>query len=304
MTASTSRQPRLAGLHAALMTPYDEAGEISRPCLGRLVDRAFAHGLDGIYVGGSTGESLLLCAEERERVLRDAAEAAAGRGALIGHVGAISTREAERLARCCAACGYHAVSAIPPIYFRHSRGAIRDYYAAIVEAAAGLPLIVYNVPAMTGIEFKLADLQDLLRLPGVVGVKQTTNDMYQMEQLRRAFPDLLLLNGFDEMLLAGLASGANGGIGSTYGLMGSRWVELRRRLDAGDVHGALAIQSRCNAVIDVLIEIGVFPALKYLLSRMGVIRTARCRAPMETLGMAVERLDRIARELADESARV
>ena len=51
MTAPTSRPPRLAGLHAALMTPYDEAGEISGPCLRGLVDRAFAHGLDGIYVG-------------------------------------------------------------------------------------------------------------------------------------------------------------------------------------------------------------------------------------------------------------
>ena len=303
MTATTSRPPRLAGLHAALMTPYDEAGEISRPCLARLVDRAFAHGLDGIYVGGSTGESLLLGADERELVFRDAAEAAAGRGALIGHVGAISTREAERLARCCAANGYHAVSAIPPIYFRHSKTAVRDYYAAIVAAAGGLPLIVYNVPAMTGLQFSLADLLDLLRLPGVIGVKQTTNDMYQMEQLRRAFPELLLLNGFDEMLLAGLVSGANGGIGSTYGLMGHRWVELRRRLAAGDVHGALQIQSQCNAVIDVLVEFGVFPALKYLMARMGVIRTTRCRAPVETIGMTIDRLDAIARELAHESAR-
>ena len=303
MTATTSRPPRLAGLHAALMTPYDEAGEISRLCLKRLVDRAFAQGLDGIYVGGSTGESLLLGADEREQVFRDAAEAAAGRGALIGHVGAISTREAERLARCCAANGYHAVSAIPPIYFRHSKTAVRDYYAAIVAAAGGLPLIVYNVPAMTGLQFSLADLLDLLRLPGVIGVKQTTNDMYQMEQLRRAFPELLLLNGFDEMLLAGLVSGANGGIGSTYGLMGHRWVELRRRLAAGDVHGALEIQSRCNAVIDVLVEFGVFPALKYVMARMGIIRTTRCRAPMETIGMTIDRLDAIARELAHESAR-
>ena len=127
--------------------------------------------------------------------------------------------------------------------------------------------------------------------------------MYQMEQLRRAFPDLLLLNGFDEMLLAGLVSGANGGVGSTYGLMGYRWVELRRRVDAGDIRGALEIQSRCNAVIDVLVEFGVFPALKYLMARMGVIRTARCRAPMETFGISVERLDSIARELAEESVR-
>jgi N-acetylneuraminate lyase len=300
MTTQTSRPVRLAGLHAALMTPYDEDGEISTPCLARLVERALGHGLDGIYVGGSTGESLLLSVEERELVFREVAQAAAGRGALIGHVGAIATRDAERLARCCAASGYHAVSAIPPIYFRHSLAAVRDYYAAIVHAAGGLPLIVYNVPAMTGIQFSLADLKSLLGLPGVAGVKQTVVDMYQMEQLRRAYPDLLLLNGFDEMLLAGLVSGANGGIGSTYGVMGHRWVELRRRLEAGDVRGAFEIQSRCNAVVDLLVQLGVFPALKYLLARLGVIRTPLCRKPMDSLGPVVERLDEVARELAGE----
>ncbi|MDQ2080520.1 N-acetylneuraminate lyase [Xanthobacteraceae bacterium Astr-EGSB] len=300
MTTRTPRPVRLAGLHAALMTPYDEAGEISKPCLARLVERALGHGLDGIYVGGSTGESLLLSVTERELVFREVAQAAAGRGALIGHVGAIATRDAERLARCCAASGYHAVSAIPPIYFRHSVSAVRDYYSAIVQAAGGLPLIIYNVPAMTGIQFSLADLKGLLSLPGVAGVKQTVVDMYQMEQLRRAYPDLLLLNGFDEMLLAGLVSGANGGIGSTYGIMGHRWVEMRRRLEAGDVRGAFEMQSRCNQVIDLLVELGVFPALKYLLARLGVIRTPLCRKPMASLGPAVERLDEVARELARE----
>jgi N-acetylneuraminate lyase len=283
------------------MTPYDEAGDVSRPCLQRLVDRALGHGLDGIYVGGSTGESLLLSVEERELVFRDVAQAAAGRGALLGHVGAISTREAERLARCCAQSGYDAVSAIPPIYFRHSKSAVRDYYAAIVQAAGGLPLVVYNVPAMTGIQFNLSDLKDLLGLPGVIGVKQTMVDMYQMEQLRRAFPDLLLLNGFDEMLLAGLVSGANGGIGSTYGLMGHRWVEMRRRIEAGDLRGAFEIQSQGNAVIDVLVEFGVFPSLKYLLAKLGVIKTPLCRAPMESFGTAVAKLDGLARELAGEA---
>jgi N-acetylneuraminate lyase len=285
------------------MTPYDEAGEISRPCLKRLVDRALGYGLDGIYVGGSTGESLLLSAAERELVFREVAEAAAGRGALIGHVGAISTREAEQLARCCAQSGYDAVSAIPPIYFRHSKSAVRDYYAAIVQAAGGLPLIVYNVPAMTGIQFNLADLKELLRLPGVIGVKQTMVDMYQMEQLRRAFPDMLLLNGFDEMLLAGLVSGANGGIGSTYGVMGRRWVEMRRRIEAGDLRGAFELQSQGNAVIDVLVEFGVFPSLKYLLARLGVIKTPLCRAPMESYGRTVAKLDELARELGKDAAR-
>ena len=78
--------------------------------------------------------------------------------------------------------------------------------------------------------------------------------MYQMEQLARAFPGKVLLNGYDEMLLAGLSMGANGGIGSTYNVLGAAYLELVRLQGAGQPAAALAVQSKCNAVIDELVQ--------------------------------------------------
>lgn len=282
---------RLRALHAALMTPYDTAGEVSEPCLRRLVSHVGAQGIDGLYVGGSTGEALLQTTEERLRILEIVADAA-GTAPRIGQVGSLGTREAVRLAKGCAAFGYDAVSAIPPIYFPHRKDAILGYYADILEAAGGLPLIVYNIPAMSGVTFTLDDLARLLDMPGVVGIKQTSIDMYQMEQLRRAFPEALLLNGYDEVLLAGFAAGADGGVGSTYNVIGANYVELLRRLRAGDVVGAQALQSTSNALIDILVEVGVFPGLKYMLYRSGVIATSVCRRPLATLSAGTsERLN-------------
>ncbi len=282
---------RLAGLHAALMTPYDADGEVSGSCLEALIGFVLDQGIGGLYVGGSTGEALLQTTEERELVLRAAADAGAGRCALIGQVGSIATREACHLAKVCASAGYDAVSAIPPIYFQHSKAGIKSYYEAILDAAGRLPLILYNIPAMSGVTFTLADFDVLLALRGVIGVKQTAIDMYQMEQLRRRHPGMLLLNGYDEMLLAGLVSGANGGIGSTYNIMGGRYLELLRRVRTGDVPGALEIQSRCNVVIGALVRHGVFPALKYVLCKLGVVQTPLCRAPLDTLRGGVDELD-------------
>jgi N-acetylneuraminate lyase len=282
---------RLSRLHAALITPYDAEGEIAEPCLRNLVAHVKTQGIDGFYVGGSTGEALLQSTEERLRVLSVVAEAAEG-SVLIGQVGAISTREAVRLARGCAERGYDAISAIPPIYFPHRKDAIIGYYSDILEASGGLPLIIYNIPAMSGVTFTLDDLQRLLNMPNVIGIKQTSVDMYQMEQLRRAFPQALLLNGYDEILLAGVVSGANGGVGSTYNVIGSNYVELLRRLERGDVTGAHAMQATSNALIDVLVEVGVFPGLKYILHRLGVIKTPVCRKPLETLSASTsERLN-------------
>jgi N-acetylneuraminate lyase len=135
------------------------------------------------------------------------------------------------------------VSAIPPIYLPDRKEAISGYYRDIVQAAGGLPLLVYNIPAMSSVSFSLSELDQLLAMEEVVGIKQTSVDMYQMEQLRRRYPGALLLNGYDEVFLAGLVSGANGGIGSTYNLMGGRYVRIQEAVAAGKVPQAMALQS-------------------------------------------------------------
>jgi len=273
---------RLARLHAALVTPCDRDEAVSHRCIGRVVEFVKQQGIDGLYVGGSTGEGLLQSVDERLAIFETVAEAA-GASAKIGHVGAIATRDAQRLAKGCASLGYDAVSAIPPIYFPHRKDAVFGYYQDIVQAATGTPLIIYNIPAMSGVSFSLDDLARLLDLPGVIGIKQTSIDMYQMEQLRRAFPTALLLNGYDEVFTAGVVSGANGGIGSTYNIMGRNYLDLLVHLATGDVAAAARVQSKCNAVIDELVRVSVFPGLKYLLYRLGVIDTPVCRKPLATL---------------------
>jgi N-acetylneuraminate lyase len=257
---------RLARLHAALPTPYDADDKVSVRCLQRLVAHVKSQGIDGFHVGGSTGEGLLQSTGERESILAEAAQAAQG-SALIGHVGAIATREAQTLARRCAALGYDAVSAIPSIYFAHRKDAVIGYYQDIVEAARSTPLIVYNIPAMSGVT---------LLVPECAAA----------QRLRRG--------------AAGRPGIGSGGIGSTYNVMGRRWLELERRVRAGDLPAAAAMQSRCNAAIDELVKVGVFPGLKYLLHRQGVIETPCCRKPLATLTPATSgRLDDVARTLSE-----
>ena len=273
------------------------------PCLRSVVRFLLRQGIEGMYVGGSTGESLMQSVEERRVGLQIIADEARGKAKLIGHVGAISTRDATALARACVDAGYDAVSAIPPIYFPHRKEAISGYYRDIVQAAGGLPLVVYNIPAMSSVSFSLSELDRLLAMEGVAGIKQTSVDMYQMEQLRRRYPGALLLNGYDEVFLAGLVSGANGGIGSTYNLMGGRYVRIQQAVAAGNVPEAMALQSACNQVIGLLVEAGVFPAIKLMLHHMGVIASPRCRAPLADVSEGTEtRLRQVAEALLAEAS--
>ncbi|MDU1084864.1 MAG: dihydrodipicolinate synthase family protein, partial [Leclercia adecarboxylata] len=143
----------------------------------------------------------------------------------------------------------------------------------------GLPMVVYNIPALSGVKLSLDQINTLVTLPGVGALKQTSGDLFQMEQIRRAHPDLVLYNGYDEIFASGLLAGADGGIGSTYNIMGWRYQGIVKALKEGDIATAQALQTKCNEVIDLLIKVGVFRGLKTVLHYMGVIEVPLCRKP-------------------------
>ena len=283
--STTPRPPHaLAGVFAALMTPFHDDGALKLDALAPLAEFGLAQGLHGFYVGGSTGEAFLQTAVERKAVLKEFARVVAGRARLIAHVGAISTDEAIDLARAAADAGYDAVSAIPPFYFDFSPAEVLAHYRALAEATP-LPLVVYNFPAKSARPLSTAELLALLAHPRIVGVKHTSQNLYQLERLKTAAPEAVVYNGFDEMFVGGMAMGADGGIGTTYNVMGALFVQMYEAMRTGELPRAQALQTHANAVIDVLIEVGVFPGTKAMLQLLGV-DCGPCRRPFARLTAA------------------
>ncbi len=276
---------RLSGFHAALPTPFtDDGARVAEDVLARLVEHNFAQGLNGLYVGGSTGECYLLSNEERARVFAVVAEAAQGKGALIAQVGDLDPNVSLHLAREAERLGFDAVSAVPPFYFSYRHAEIRAHYERLV-AATGLPFLIYNFPALTSVRMRAEDLVDLLSLPNVVGVKNTCGDTYAFERLRRLAPDALLFAGYDESLLPGLALGADGGIGSTYNVQAGRALAMGQAVAAGRMDEARRLQSEMNVLIDVFVRHGVFQCLKHFLTCLG-LPMGDCRPPFQPLDRA------------------
>ncbi|WP_413743014.1 N-acetylneuraminate lyase [Sodalis sp. RH15] len=291
----------LTGVITALLTPYDEQFRIDEASLRSLVRHNIQQGVDGLYVGGSTAEALLQNSAERRGVLRIVAEEAKGKLALVAHIGGISTAESCALAEAAAEYGYDAVSAVTPFYYPFTFPELRAHYSDIIAAAQGKPMIIYNIPAMSGVKLGMEELGELLSLPNVAALKHTSGDFYQLEQIHRAYPDKILYNGYDEIFLSGQMAGAQGGIGSTYNVMGWRYQGILRALANRDIDLARRIQSSCNQVIDVLVKTGVFGGLKTILQEWGVIRCAACRKPFSPVQENhLPELKRIARELQAE----
>lgn len=269
----------LRGVMPALLTPFDNQQKLDKESLRRLVRFNIQQGMDGLYVGGSTGEAFVQSGAEREEVLEIVAAEAKGKLTLIAHVGTVSTHESQQLAEAASRYGYDAVSAVTPFYYPFSFEEHCDHYRATIDAADGLPMVVYNIPALSGVKLTLDQINTLVTLPGVAALKQTSGDLFQMEQIRRAHPDLVLYNGYDEIFASGLLAGADGGIGSTYNIMGWRYQGIVSALKAGDIARAQALQSECNRVIDLLIKVGVFRGLKTVLHYMDVVAVPLCRKP-------------------------
>ncbi|WP_159620428.1 dihydrodipicolinate synthase family protein [Ruania rhizosphaerae] len=290
-------RPDLGVVMAAIVTPMGPDESVNTDALAHLVDHYVDRGVEGIYCNGSSGEGLLLSPEERAEVTRTAVAAAAGRVPVIAHIGTLRTQEAVELGRAALGDGATAVSMIPPIYYPYPAQAIIDHYRAVMDAV-DLPMILYNVPALTGHEFTEHSAGALLSDPRVAGVKQTAHNMYTLEQMRATYPDKIYFNGFDEVFLSALAAGARGTIGTTVGLQPRQFLTLRDKFNAGDLDGARTIQSRINAVVREIVDVGVFPAAKYLAGR-GIGDMGPCRRPLPRLSSDdLARLDALA-ELID-----
>ena len=270
---------KFKGIFPALLTPFTNSGKINEKALEALVLMNMKKGVDGFYAGGSTGEAFLLSSDERKYILDIVSDTVKGKCTLISHVGSISTDEAIRLAKHASEAGADAISAIPPFYYNFSFPEIKSYYYDIVSSV-NLPMIIYNFPAFSGVSLNEENISEFLCDKRFMGVKHTSNDFFSLERFKNKFPDAFMYNGFDEMFLAGLSMGADGGIGSTYNFMAEKFIEIYKLFNENKSAQAVKIQSEVNDIIKMIIKIGVLPAEKEILNQMG-LDFGFCRSPFK-----------------------
>jgi len=280
---------------SALITPMREDESVNYDAVEQLVDLQIGMGAEGFYCCGSSGEGLLLSLEERKQILEHAIKAADGRVPVISHVGTIRTRDVIELADHALSHGALAVSMIPPYYYNFSMDEIMRYYEDVIAAIPDAPVIVYNIPQFTGVEFSKANAGRLLGNSNIVGIKHTSTNLYGLERIGQAFPGKALINGFDEQFLGALSMGADATISTTVNLFAPLFHEVRNAFDNADIPLARQWQHAINYRIEETCRVGIFSAMKYGWTVKGVDCGA-CRAPFRPLD---EEQKRAIRELIE-----
>lgn len=270
------------GVIVAMNSCYDDQGKISTDAVRKLTRFLIEKGVNGLYVGGSTGEGLIQNIEERKQVLESVIAENQGQVATIAHIGAITTADSVELAKHAGQAGADAISAVPPFYYQHSEQAVLQHWTAIMDSTE-LPFILYHIPSTTGFRLSPALFQKMLEHPRMAGVKITTPSSYELQQLRAmGGPELLVFNGPDEQFLAGRIMGASAGIGGTYGIMPELFLKIEACYVQGKISEAQRIQFMVNEIIADLLQLPVYAALKAIM-RMRGVDCGEVRAPLETL---------------------
>jgi len=277
---------KLTGLIAAPFTPMQSDGALNLDAIENYARWLHGNGVVGAFICGTTGEGFSLTTEERLEVAERWVAVAPKELKVIVHVAHNSLGESQRLAAHAERIGAHAIASIGPTFFRPSSVAqLVEFCAPTAAAAPSLPFYYYHMPVMTGVNLPMIEFLRLAsqRIPNLAGIKFTDENLMSFTQCLN-FEDgrFNILFGRDEILLAALALGATGAVGSTYNYMAPVYHKVIAAFQAGDLNSARRWQSLAMEIIEVMVRNGGMPANKAMMKMIG-LDCGPVRPPLKNL---------------------
>lgn len=268
----------ITGIVPAVFTPLHLDGGLNLAQVGPIVERLVAQNASALYVCGATGEGVSLTREERMAVAESYVQAAAGRLPVIVQVGHDSLREAQLLAAHAQSHGASAISAIPPGFFKVDRlEQLLDCLGEICAAAPALPFYYYHIPRLTAVRIDVVELlrQSSARLPALRGVKYSDFTIFELQacvDLEKGRFNILF--GSDEMLLSGLAGGAQGAVGTTYSFALPLYQRIFNAFHSGQIAEAQRLQGLSVQMLRIINRYATastnLPAMKSIMRLVGL----------------------------------
>lgn len=261
----------IGGVLTAMVTPFTEDRSVDEGAARRLARYLVENGSHGLVLAGTTGESPTLEDEEKLSLLRAIRDELGSDVLLICGTGSNDTRHSERLSAAAADSGADAVLAVTPYYNKPNFTGIKAHYEAVAKAA-GIPVLLYNIPSRVVINLSPEELAELARIDNVVGVKQANDEELQpIEGLR-------VLAGNDATFLRTLEMGGPGGVLVASHLVGSEIRQIYDAVQGGEVERAREIDASLRPIYEVLGKTNPIP-VKAGLELLGIC-AARARLPI------------------------
>jgi dihydrodipicolinate synthase/N-acetylneuraminate lyase len=245
---STPRPP-LAGVIPPLITPLADRDRLDLPGLERLVEHVITGGVDAIFLLGTSGEFAALSARQRRDLIARVARQVAGRAPLVVGISDTSITESLALASHATVAGVAAVVVTVPYYLPPSQDELVAYVRAIATAQP-LPILLYNIPALTRTRFELDTVLRLAEVDRVIGMKDSSGELANLEEIRRRLPrsDWSLLVGVEHLFAPAVRAGLQGCVPGGANLAPRLFADLYAALKTGDAPRISELEARVKSL--------------------------------------------------------
>lgn len=265
-------QINILGMGVALITPFNHNKDIDYTALKRVINHVMDNGADFLVVLGTTGETPALTADEKRCVMNCVRETVDGRLPLVIGIGGNNTNEIVRQVSQTDLSGYSAILSVVPYYNKPSQEGIYCHFKAIAEASP-LPIILYNVPGRTGVNMTAETTLRLAReVPNIIGIKEASGQIHQIELLTREKPDgFTVISGDDGMTYPLMTLGAEGVISVLGNAYPREFSEMVHLCLEGNYIEAVDYHYKFREIIRLLFSDGNPAGVKCVMHDMGLI---------------------------------
>ncbi len=236
------------GILVANTTPFNEDGSLNKKQFESEINYLINAGVKGFFASGTYGEGPMMSPREYKIYIETLAEINNKRVTIISQIGATNLAQALQQLKYAEAAEIDAVAAIPPFYYPHDENALYDFYKALSEATS-LPIFIYNNPTRSGNKITPNLLSKIAKIPGIVGMKDSSSDIKDLMQFRMAVDkDFIILVGDDDYTVCGLLMGAQGAVIVLASLFPKIYIDMFNEFKKGNLEEAVKLQYKAIQV--------------------------------------------------------
>jgi 4-hydroxy-2-oxoglutarate aldolase len=282
----------LKGIFPPLPTSFDDNGDLALEKMQQNLVHLSKFELSGFLILGSNGETVMLSHEEKIEVFEATRKAIPATKLMLAGTGGQSTRETIELTRQAARIGADAAVVLNPFYYKGlmtSQALIKHYHS--VGDQSDIPVIIYNMPANTGLDMSAETILAISQHPNIIGLKDSGGNLTKMgEIIGKAKPGFQVLAGSAGFLLPALCIGAVGGILASANIVPEKCIDIFKFYQNTNLDRARKLQLDIVGLNNLVTRDHGVPALKAAMELLGMYG-GPCREPI--LPLTVEARERV-----------
>ncbi|HLR74751.1 MAG TPA: 4-hydroxy-tetrahydrodipicolinate synthase [Virgibacillus sp.] len=272
----------------AMVTPFNEQGEVDRQQTKALVNYLLTHGSDGIIVAGTTGESPTLTTAEKVDLFHHVVDIVGDRGPVIAGTGSNNTKQSIELTKEAERAGVDGIMLVTPYYNKPSQKGLYEHFKAIAQSTH-LPIMLYNIPGRSATNLDVDTTIRLANINNIVSVKDASGDLNAMSEIIRSTPNTFsLYSGDDQLTLPVVSIGGQGIVSVSSHIIGEHMQEMIQLFLQGEVTEAAALHRHLLPVMNALFAQPSPSPVKAALNMKG-IHVGGVRLPL--VGLTAEETD-------------